>query len=131
MTRRNISSSSPYEDVHGYCRAVRVGDQIHVAGTCAAQDCLEGTTTFEQAVSALAIIEQALIDAGASLSDVVRTVIYVTNIDEHEQVSRAHSACFDAVRPVSTMVEVSRLIDPRMTVEIEAYAVVGGDPSGD
>ncbi len=121
--RINISSASPFEDVHGYCRAVRVGNQIHVAGTCAAMDCLDGTTTYEQAVSALDIIKQALEEAGATMADVVRTVIFVTDINDNAEVSRAHLAAFDAVRPVSTMVEVSKLIDPRMTVEIEVYAI--------
>ena len=123
MTRTNIASGSPFEDTHGYCRAVRVGDQIHVAGTCAAQDCLDGTSTYEQSVSALNIIQAALAEVDSGPADVVRTVIYVTNIDEMAEVSRAHSAVFGDVRPVSTMVEVSKLVDPRMTVEIEAYAI--------
>ena len=121
--RRNIASGSPYEDLHGYCRAVRVGNTVHVAGTCAAQDCLDGTSTYEQSVSALEIIQDALAKVGSGPGDVVRTVIYVTNIDEMPEVARAHSALFDAVRPVSTLVEVSRLVDPRMTVEIETYAI--------
>ena len=124
MTRTNIASGSPFEDTHGYCRAVRVGNQIHVAGTCAAHDCLDGTSTYEQSVSALGIIQAALAEVDSSPADVVRTVIYVTNIDDMPEVSRAHSAVFDAVRPVSTLVEVSKLADPRMTVEIEAYAIV-------
>lgn len=122
--RINISSESPYEDVHGYCRAVRIGDQIHVAGTCAAIDRLDGATTYDQTVSALGIIAKALTQAGSSVADVVRTVIYVTDIADNAEVSRAHLEVFDAVRPVSTMVEVTKLIDPRMTVEIEAYAIV-------
>ena len=121
--RRNIASGSPYEDLHGYCRAVRVGNTVHVAGTCAAQDCLDGTSTYEQSGSALEIIQDALAKVGSGPGDVVRTVIYVTNIDEMPEVARAHSALFDAVRPVSTLVEVSRLVDPRMTVEIETYAI--------
>lgn len=124
MTRQNIASGSPFEDTHGYCRAVRVGNIIHVAGTCAAQDCLDGTSTYEQSVSALDIIQTALAEVGSGPADVVRTVIFVTNIDDMPEVSRAHSAVFDAVRPVSTLVEVSKLVDPRMTVEIEAYAVI-------
>lgn len=122
--RQNVSSGSPYEDVHGYCRAVRVGNIIHVAGTCAAHDCLDDTTTYEQSVSALGIIQAALAECGSGPADVVRTVTYVTDIDEMEQVSRAHFEVFGDVRPASTMVEVSRLVDPRMTVEIEAYAVI-------
>jgi enamine deaminase RidA (YjgF/YER057c/UK114 family) len=110
--------------MHGYCRAVRVGNQVHVAGTCAAMDCLDGTSTYEQSVSALGIIQTALAEVGSGPADVVRTVIFVTNIDEMPEVARAHSEIFDAVRPVSTLVEVSKLVDPRMTVEIEAYAII-------
>lgn len=124
MSRINVSSGSPYEEVHGYCRAVRVGNLVHVAGTCASQDCLDDTSTYEQSVSALEIIQAALAEAGSDPADVVRTVIYVTDIGDNEQVSRAHHAVFGDVKPVSTMVEVTRLIDPRMTVEIEAYAVI-------
>lgn len=124
MARQNVSSGSPYEDVFGYCRAVRVGNTVHVAGTCAAQDCLDGTSTYDQSVSALAIIQDALAQTGASPSDVVRTITYVTNIDEMPEVARAHHEVFGTIKPASTLVEVSRLIDPRMTVEIEAYAVL-------
>ena len=124
MTRKNVASKSPFEDRHGYCRAVRVGNHIHVAGTCAAQDALDDTDTYTQSVSALEIIQTALAKVGSGPADVVRTVIYVTDIEDMPQVSRAHLEVFDAVRPVSTMVEVSRLVDPRMTVEIEAYAIV-------
>ena len=123
MARKNVSSGSPFEDVHGYCRAVRVGDTIHVAGTCAAQDCLDGTSTYEQSVSALGIITDALAQVDSGPADVVRTIIYVTNIEEFREVAKAHFEIFGDVRPVSTMVEVTRLVDPRMTVEIEAYAV--------
>ncbi|MCH9803379.1 RidA family protein [bacterium] len=125
MTRQNVASGSPFEDVHGYCRAVRVGNQVHVAGTCAAMDALEGTDTYEQAVSALGIITTAMSEVGAGPADVVRTVIYVTDIDrDMQQVARAHLELFDDVRPVSTMVEVAKLVDPRMTVEIEVYAII-------
>jgi len=124
MTRKNVASGSPFEDTHGYCRAVRVGNHIHVAGTCAAQDCLDGTSTYEQSVSALEIIQTALAEVGSGPADVVRTVIYVTDIADMAEVSRAHSPVFDAVRPVSTLVEVSKLADPRMTVEIEVYAII-------
>jgi len=124
MTRQNVSSGSPFEDTHGYCRAVRVGNHIHVAGTCAAQDCLDGTSTYEQSVSALDIIQTALAEVGSGPADVVRTVIYVTDVGDMPEVSRAHSAVFDSVRPVSTLVEVSKLADPRMTVEIETYAII-------
>jgi enamine deaminase RidA (YjgF/YER057c/UK114 family) len=124
MPRQNVSSGSPYEDVFGYCRAVKVGNIVHVAGTCAAQDCLDGTSMYEQSVSALGIIQDALAEAGASASDVVRTITYVTNIDEMPEVAKAHHEVFGDIKPASTLVEVSRLIDPRMTVEIEAYAIL-------
>ena len=124
MTRTNIASGSPFEDTHGYCRAVRVGNHIHVAGTCAAHDRLDGTSTYEQSLSALEIIQTALAKVDSGPADVVRTVIYVTDINDMAEVSRAHSAVFDDVRPVSTLVEVSKLADPRMTVEIEVYAIV-------
>ncbi len=124
MPRQNVSSGSPYEDVFGYCRAVKVGNIVHVAGTCAAQDCLDGTSMYEQSVSALGIIQDALAEVGASASDVVRTITYVTDIDEMPQVAKAHHEVFGDIKPASTLVEVSRLIDPRMTVEIEAYAVL-------
>ncbi len=129
MTRQNIASGGPFEDIYGYCRAVRVGDTVHVAGTCAAVDDLDDSlagdaTSYDQAVSALKIIEGALTEAGASFADVVRTITYVTNIEEWEQIARAHSEVFDAIRPASTLLEVSRLIDPRMVVEIEVYAQI-------
>ncbi len=126
MTRQNIRSGSPFEDLFGYCRAVRIGDVVHVAGTCAAMDDLDGSDAYTQSLSALSIVEAALNEAGAAMTDVVRTITYVTNIDDWELVARAHSGAFDAVRPASTMVEVSRLIDPRMVVEIEVYAQLGG-----
>lgn len=125
MTRKNVASGSPFEDVHGYCRAVRVGNHVHVAGTCAAMDSLDGTSTYEQLMSALGIILKALADVDTGPADVVRTVIYVTDIErDMPQVAQAHSEIFDAVRPASTMVEVSKLVDPRMTVEIEVYAII-------
>jgi len=88
-------------------------------------DALDGTDTYEQSVSALGIITTAMAEVGSGPADVVRTVIYVTDIDrDMPQVARAHLELFDDVRPASTMVEVSKLVDPRMTVEIEVYAIV-------
>lgn len=124
LDRQNVSSGSPFEEVFGYCRAVRVGSQVHVAGTCAAMDCLDGTDAYEQAVSALGIIQQALAEAGTGPESVVRTIIYVTDISSMELVAKAHLEVFGTVKPAATLVEVSKLIDPRMVVEIEAYAVV-------
>lgn len=122
--RTNIQSGSPYEEVFGYCRAVRVGNTIHVAGTCAQPPHIEGCDAYEQATSAISIISAALEEAGASTADVVRTITYLTDIGDMELVARAHSETFGDVRPAATLVEVSSLIDPAMKVEIEAYAIV-------
>lgn len=122
--RQNISSGSPYEEVFGYCRAVRVGNTVHVAGTCAQEPHVEGHDAYEQAVAALGIITDALDQAGASAADVVRTVTYLTDITDMELVARAHQEVFGQVKPAATLVEVSKLIDPELKVEIEAYAVI-------
>ena len=127
MTRTNIESGGPFEDVYGYCRAVRVGNTVHVAGTCARLEELDDRSTHSQAESALGIITAALNEVGASPADVVRTVTYVTNIDDALEVARAHRAVFDEIRPVATLVEVSALADPGFTVEIEAYAIIDDD----
>jgi len=125
--RRRVSSGSPYEDVIGFSRAVRVGDTVYVSGTVAwGEDGAfvgEGDV-YAQAKQALRNIEVALGQAGSSLGDVVRTRIYLTDIDRWEEAARAHAEAFAGVKPASTMVEVSRLADPRMLVEIEAVAVV-------
>ena len=125
--RRRVSSNSPYEDVIGFSRAVRVGDTVYVSGTVAwgedGKFVGEGDV-YAQAKQALRNIEKALQQAGASLSDVVRTRIYLTDIDRWEEAARAHAEAFAAVKPAATMVEVSRLADPMMLVEIEAVAVV-------
>ncbi len=125
--RQNIRSGSAYEDVYGYCRAVRVGHTVHVAGTCAQPPHIEGCDAYEQAVNAISIIAAALAEAGASTADVVRTVTYVTDIADVDLVARAHHETWGEVRPAATLVEVSRLIDPGMKVEIEAYAIVDDD----
>ena len=125
--RRRISSNSPYEEIIGFSRAVRVGDTVYVSGTVSwGEDGMlvgEGDV-YVQARQALRNIERALIEAGASLSDVVRTRIYITDIDRWEEAARAHAEAFAAVRPAATMVEVSRLAEAAMLVEIEAVAVV-------
>ncbi len=125
--RTNIQSGSPYEEVFGYCRAVRVGNTVHVAGTCAQPPHIEGCDAYEQATSAISIISAALTEAGASTADVVRTITYLTDIGDMNLVARAHSETFGDVRPAATLVEVSSLIDPAMKVEIEVYAIVDED----
>jgi enamine deaminase RidA (YjgF/YER057c/UK114 family) len=122
MTRQVISSGGPFEQIYGYSRAVRVGALVHVAGTAARGEALAGDA-YMQTQNILATIRAALEQAGARIEDVVRTVIYITNIRDADLVGRAHSEVFGNVRPASTMVQVSALIRPEMLVEIEAYAV--------
>ncbi len=124
MERLRIPSGGAFEPVYGYSRAVRVGNQVFVAGTCARGADLEGDT-YVQARGALSIIAAALAEAGASVDDVVRTVAYVTDIKDANLVARAHLERFGTALPASTMVQVTALFDPRMTVEIEATAVIG------
>ena len=123
MTRQVISSGGPFEPIYGYSRAVRVGAHVHVAGTAARGEALAGDAHV-QTQDILGTIRSALEQAGARVEDVVRTVIYVTDIGDAEQVGRAHREVFGDVRPASTMVQVSALIRPEMRVEIEAYAVI-------
>lgn len=119
--RVNISSGGAFESVFGYSRAVRVGSDVHVSGTCAPAG-HEKSDTYTQARAALAIIEKALADASAAAADVVRTVVYLRDINDAEDVARAHLETFDKIRPASTLVQVTSMMRPWQKVEIEAYA---------
>ena len=133
MTRQNISSGGRWEDIVGYSRAVRVGDRVFVAGTTASLP--DGSVfapgdPYGQAKRCFESIAHALAEAGAAMADVVRTRMFVTDISRWEEFGRAHGEVFATVKPAATMVEVSRLIDPAMLIEVEVEAVVGSGVTG-
>ncbi len=123
--RKIISSGAPWESIVGYSRAIRVGNTIEISGTAPVRDgIVVGKTGYEQAKVCLEIIEDSLNKAGGQLKDVTRTRMFVTDISLWEEFGKAHGEFFKDIQPVTTMVEVSKLIDEEMLIEIEATAVV-------
>jgi enamine deaminase RidA (YjgF/YER057c/UK114 family) len=127
MERINFSSGAKWEDIVGYSRAVKVGNIIEVTGTVAVDEnnkLVGENSAYEQTIFILQKIEKILIRAGASMKDVIRTRIYVTDISRWEEYGKAHGEIFSLIKPCTTMVEVKALIDPSFLVEIEASAII-------
>lgn len=126
MNRTKISSNTKWEDIVGYSRAVRVGNIIEVAGTTAVdgEEIIGIGNPYEQTKFIFQKIERALIEAGATMKDVVRTRMFVTNMDDWEEIGRAHGEFFKDIKPASTMLEVSRFIDEKILIEIEVSAII-------
>jgi len=127
MQRKRVSSGTDWESRVGYSRAVQAGSEVHVSGTTATDD--DGNVVgngdpYEQTRKALQNIKSALRETDASLKDVVRTRMYVTDIDDWEAIGDAHSEVFGTIRPATSMIEVDRLIDPELLIEIEAIAII-------
>ncbi|MRX47233.1 RidA family protein [Pedobacter puniceum] len=125
--RQNFTTGSPWEDIIGYCRAVKVGNTIEIAGTTMAKDA-DGnaiTTLYGQTKAILEKLKGVLEDADASLENVVRTRMFLTDISQWEEAAKAHGEYFKDIKPVTTMVEVSKLIDPEILIEIEVTAILG------
>ncbi|MBC5993769.1 RidA family protein [Pontibacter cellulosilyticus] len=129
MKRQNISSGAVWEDIVGYSRAVRMGNTIEVAGTTATEgeEIVGKGSAYEQTKYIIRKIEKALAEAGAALDDVIRTRIFITDINQWQEVGRAHGEYFRSIKPASTMVEVSALINPELLVEIEATAILSSE----
>lgn len=128
MARQNISTGTPWEALVGYSRAVRVGNVVHVSGTTASDETgavISPGDAGAQTTYIIQKIERALKEAGATLADVVRVRIYVTDIARWKEIGEAHGAFFRDIRPTTTMVEVRALVDPQHLVEIEAEAIIG------
>ncbi|MEP7293651.1 MAG: RidA family protein [Chloroflexota bacterium] len=127
--RQNISSGTPWEGIVGYSRAVRVGSRVFVSGTTASDEngTVIGSDVYAQTAYILQKIERALHSAGAAMTDVVRTRSFITDISQWEAFGKAHGEVFREIRPVSTLVEISRLIDPAHLIEIEVDAVISAE----